>query len=1234
MEQPGYQPIRIYDTPGILAAQLLEGEASFGSIKDLFLSPEGLSPEQRTSVVDRLAGGDHLSKALLGVATNPFVWLLFLTGPVGAKAMQEGKSLFSVAKKYSSQQQKSLGFMSFLRNVLEEFTGTNATNIALGVSDDLQKTMGKYRAMVSPAEYKLLVKLDQMAGGNSLFLKKGVLDHNAYSRNSVEYKLLKDYNEAAAIRTARLDEDYTRGIAETTLEAKVRQGSLVTDISEHMDQRVAHHQGSREQFIDAFNNHSQKLRQSTWQEVESDWAAMSWAERKNFEHNGVKGKTGLFNRYWEERGEEIVEFHTPTKGASDTRALRVKERAKFEKDKIDEVLSRYGQEGTNYLQATNQARKQAFVDHIGDEEYYAKTGLFRHDGDKVARLASAVKRQLREADDGPLGSLHRGSTTLQGKEALLAALGHDTMEIVKRTSAENAQKVIVRRLQDLTEPEHWGGLWGSRNTYARARVNVNGRMQAPPIPMDAAQLTNLDMAPMSASAAMSKHVAPITEKELLLDPEFMKSRRDWLNLEGEVHLQDVEKRVGDLWAKKQQAVMTFVPNLDQMHKRYVGNITQSTVFDTRMASEAMFRGDKDALVNLSDGVKDFRVKLGGVHEVRVGDSLDDLKPEVRKLTSPGDMMDRLYLGEQSDARRAYVRDSLVPGALNNAGPEWLAVRNAQIRSKELAQWFADSWIGRTIENSSKAGKGFIGRVREVADLDSGLRMPDFSDGVARWFYASHLGLNLSSMVLNMTQPLLLAATAGTLDEVVGAYGAAFKEMADYAKKRAGHGLFISADKKLELMEDSFKYMGRATGGRNLLGIGPDMAELLDVNLARSQGRGSKVFDLMMAGFEKTEWMNRNVSAHLFERIATRGGRAASPYFMEDLQRFVLQTQFGQNDLNTPKMFLHGPMANRLLRQFLTFPVRTLTSTLKVFPTLGGEEYWKGLGRVMARGMGYSALVYEAGKGLAGVDLSRGLFASSLTALAGGDRLLEKDEEILPIPPVVGVPVDIIRAFASDDMSMLADSVARLVPGGVALNRALGVMGPLPSMGLSGLPGAFQRTYADWTHPLPTGEVPVFKGDGTLVEYRRPAELVAKGLGVDLGTWGQQGELDNYLVKQREEIIKYRHEYLRALASNENGRAQAIAADYSQKFKGLPLTVTQEQVRAFHKGRAQTRTQRAMGRIPGDLRPQYQGMVEATGATMEQQPVSDEQVREMMRRVQAGAAAASSKPGAFQNFGGF
>ena len=73
-----YDPLHLYDVPDVLAAQIVDGETTWRGLKNLFLSPDRLSPNERDSLSDKLAGenASRATKTVTGILTNrsEFPW--------------------------------------------------------------------------------------------------------------------------------------------------------------------------------------------------------------------------------------------------------------------------------------------------------------------------------------------------------------------------------------------------------------------------------------------------------------------------------------------------------------------------------------------------------------------------------------------------------------------------------------------------------------------------------------------------------------------------------------------------------------------------------------------------------------------------------------------------------------------------------------------------------------------------------------------------------------------------------------------------------------------------------------------------------------------------------------------------------------------------------------------------------------------------------------------------------
>ena len=343
--------------------------------------------------------------------------------------------------------------------------------------------------------------------------------------------------------------------------------------------------------------------------------------------------------------------------------------------------------------------------------------------------------------------------------------------------------------------------------------------------------------------------------------------------------------------------------------------------------------------------------------------------------------------------------------------------------------------------------------------------------------------------------------------------------------------------------------------------------------------------------------------------------------VRDQRAIVSETQFGSGVLNTPIVFMEqfatmpkaagaSAMAqgashflsNPLIRQFLQFPTRALTSAVFTPSQISGgvrTAFGKemSLGPVGAatfdimRGLGLSALISHSASDLMGIELERGLYPDAALAIPKMVKGTIAGEEYERFnPPVIDLARHGIHFLSAGDKASLQQFVPRLFPGGITLQRVLGVSRDQSGSVLGDLANKFQKTYVDWDNPTSDGHVPMFKGDGTLVGYEEPLGLILSGLGLDMGSLKkEQSEMAHYLNSQREELISRRREYLNALFANNIPKTKEISEDYENKF-GIPLTVTKQQVDSYSKAKVISRDERILDRMPTDARNMYAKLV--------------------------------------------
>lgn len=108
-----FKPIRNFDLPSVALNQILTNEMSLGSMRDLLLPSRRayLSPAQQESLTekikDKYGGENRIARTMLGIATNPWIWLGAAVSPPAMEAVRRSGSIFSagrnVAKSVSGQ---------------------------------------------------------------------------------------------------------------------------------------------------------------------------------------------------------------------------------------------------------------------------------------------------------------------------------------------------------------------------------------------------------------------------------------------------------------------------------------------------------------------------------------------------------------------------------------------------------------------------------------------------------------------------------------------------------------------------------------------------------------------------------------------------------------------------------------------------------------------------------------------------------------------------------------------------------------------------------------------------------------------------------------------------------------------------------------------------------------------------------------------------------------------------
>lgn len=563
-----------------------------------------------------------------------------------------------------------------------------------------------------------------------------------------------------------------------------------------------------------------------------------------------------------------------------------------------------------------------------------------------------------------------------------------------------------------------------------------------------------------------------------------------------------------------------------------------------------------------------------------------------------------YLTISDSRTQQIMRDAYVPMVLGQISTKRGAMTMGYSWVKGQFKTLMESEIGTAIKQSGVVGEEFHEKMLEWSKYTS--RDPLLVDrGVAGYLYGTTLGANPFSVMINMFQPMMMLPRFLDVDVVAKAYGDAFKEMGGYIGLRQSHfakhgltrrGMLLGpefAHEKADIIDKSFRWAREAE-------IGPSIEDTIDkigAPITKSARAGvlgaiSNTTEFMLKGFEKGEWLNRAVTAHAVVRQgAKQGVKANDQALLNTITRFVDETQFGARALNTPRIFFdpnsYAPFfTNPLFRQFLTFPLRVAVS-LKQGTHLGGGGFREAIysrdpkaavlaSRDMFRAMATSAVMYEVGKEMFGVDMSPG------TVIGGAEGIIREHAPLspFPAPPGVTLPISALKWLSTGDSEAMKYTLPTLVPGGVAFARALGGVPQTPLLGLG-----VQRTAVDYSFRTPDGRYRVHDNENRTISWETLPAIIARSAGLDFGKFRDEGEMIKFLVGIRSGAIEMRREFLLAMKGGNDAKMRKIAAEFEGKF-GMKLQVNDAQIRAFEQSFETSRTERVFQSLPREFKQQF------------------------------------------------
>jgi hypothetical protein len=622
---------------------------------------------------------------------------------------------------------------------------------------------------------------------------------------------------------------------------------------------------------------------------------------------------------------------------------------------------------------------------------------------------------------------------------------------------------------------------------------------------------------------------------------------------------------------------------------------------------------------------------------------DEVRAGRAKRYSYADALAGVHVNLEDDTVKNILTKALIPSVAGRLHVDHATTRAALEFTRQMTGRMADSWMGKSLEaNGGEWGRKVVEAWRDTARLDPDVLGSDATrvlGNAAKYLYVVHLGFNVGSAMVNMTQPLTLAASWLGAGNVLRGYGDGFSAMGKYLGKRwAKYGMKpITSAERSDLIREAIPH------AEELGIIGPQLEQLDRLAFAKAaqfplEDKLDKFTNYAMGFFSNAEVINRVTVASAVSNAykgAGRGAAVGGGAWRRDVRNMVLETQFGAHPLTTPLVFMGAEgtsptgrlLANPLTRQFLSFPLRTFTAAAYTSRFVGGRDGGAfGAVRDFGRAMGLSAVLYEAGKNLAGINLERAGYFAGVTELIPGFQggRLDTREGPLPVPAVLDIPYQAIKGLSEGDRALVLRSGSRLIPGGIALSRALGVAPQMPIQGL--FP---QTTYADWKAKGPDGKIPVYDMDGRIRSYQHPTALILRGVGADLGAFSDENEAVRYLAAQADEIRQYRSRATAALVEGRMDEHRRIAAEFERRFK-VPLVITQPQLKSAIETRSTPRPERILENIPASLRPRYAAMAHAGAGN----PFDARVAQEATRAVAPPGSPPTATEPSFAPFAGF
>tara|TARA_Y100000114_G_scaffold152405_1_gene170657 strand:+ start:11600 stop:15382 length:3783 start_codon:yes stop_codon:yes gene_type:complete len=1181
-----FGPLHFYDAPEVALTQILDDEATFGSVVDTFFSPDHLSPIQRDSYADRMKkdlGYDDkgVGAALVDVATNPLVYLAFMFTPAGLRAS---------GRVFGQHVKNSLSAL-FARNGNEMLMGTAGGEAVTNMQRVIRNLSDETRAIVDPSLASYLET-------------RGISIHQ--------------YRNPGKIKDIKLRQEIETDL--DLMHIKLAGMDKVENIT-------------RTNYIQKFTT------------VDGEEVALEKAKE--------------LHKIYQKKGGELVEdadgaiFRVKT-GVDDI--IPIDETTKSSKifdfsaaGGLDNVLRQRG------LYDLAEAHRDSF--RLRMSRNYLKEGVSLDQVRAVEGMADGAKRLEAAKELIDPNKVIRLKNALQSphidESVQLPGFFDRLMSREMRANLMSGKPLNIGddEFVDLMTRGMANDLFAGGSYFPRNQMDFYTFKRGPNEPFKFVEATGLDRPTfdvkggrdirneMSQMFASGRSARRNIDEVAYLPEDLDRARRATEAVGGQTasgykYHQDLSQRV-IRYADANKAEGRIVPmrRIDfnrsyetyhlqtaRDHALYIDEITDLERLAQReslLTPEGAERfGESVTQVRARAYKKGAEApRLMQVFEDSVAppggwtraDLLEQVGNQLRTVASDTAQVAPELSKLRGEKAYELFRETIIPAALGMRTDQASLVTFATRQAQAVGEKFANSILAQRLSDASPTMKEAMKQIKYFAGRDAAELIDPVRNNAASYLYASHLGMNFGSILLNLQQPFLHLQTIVGMEATIKGMANAADDLTRYARRRMDYGVRITPEQRREILEEVLEFPEEA----GIMGdVISDIDRLMD---AQRIARGAnfdvnKVVDFSLKGFEKTEWMNRLTTVHAMKHnylargLANKGADGRTVFgdsvteqaFRYDATKAVQQFQFGADILGTPMMFMRGPLSDPLLRQFQSFGLRTLTSSfIGGGMVQGGQRFIRGTDIEVPfrladplRMIGVSALIYEGAKGLIGADLSRGGAIESYKAFANPEKLA-RGEFPFVVPPVIGISASAFEGVMKGDVQLIGDAMARSVPGGIALQRALQVAPDAKSNFLTSLASPAQKFYGDYENMTPDGLIPIKKSDGTLVDYQSPSSLILRALGANLSLPQYSRDIDGYMVRQRDQINQQRRRWIDAVVrKGDVAEGEKINAEFQRKY-GFRLPVTTQQIKAAVKGMETPRSLRMMDRMPPEIRSYFQ-----------------------------------------------